>query len=44
VWFDQDESAGTIDKILGRRAHIEFLENKVFLNCLFRLYANQFWS
>lgn len=42
VWFEQDEKTGTIDKILGRKAHIEFLENKVFLNCLFRLYAGQF--
>lgn len=25
VWFDVDEEVGTLDKILGRKAHIEFL-------------------
>ena len=42
MWFDVAGETGTIDKMLGRKAHIEFLENKVFLHALFRLYANQF--
>jgi pimeloyl-ACP methyl ester carboxylesterase len=39
VWFDVDHNVGTLDKITGRRAHIEFLENRVFLDCFFSIYA-----
>ena len=41
VWFDVEHDINTFDKITGRRAHIEFLENRVFLDIFFRLYANQ---
>jgi hypothetical protein len=39
VWFDVEHNVGTLDKITGRRAHIEFLENRVFLDCFFSVYA-----
>lgn len=42
VWFDVEHNIGTFDKILGRRAHIEFLENRIFLDMFFRLYSSQF--
>jgi len=33
------EHAGTIDKLTGRRGHIEFLDNDYFLELFFKLYA-----
>ena len=42
MWFDVEHNIGTFDKILGRRAHIEFLENRIFLDMFFRLYGAQF--
>lgn len=42
VWFDVDHDIKTFDKMLGRRAHIEFLENRIFLDLFFRFYAKQF--
>lgn len=38
VHFNTDH-AGTIDKITGRKGHIEFLDNHYFLEQFFRLYA-----
>jgi hypothetical protein len=42
LWFDVDHNINTFDKILGRRAHIEFLENRFFLDTFFRMYGPQF--
>ena len=39
VWFDVEHDIKTIDKMLGRRAHIEFLENRIFLDLFFKLYG-----
>lgn len=39
VWFDVEHNVGTLDKITGRRPHIEFLENRLFLDLFFSIYA-----
>ena len=38
VQFNTDH-AGTLDKLTGRRGHIEFLDNHYFLDMFFRLYG-----
>ena len=40
VWFDANHCTGPIDKIIGRKSHIQFLENRMFLDCFFAAYAN----
>ena len=39
VWFDANHLPGTLDKMIGRRSNIEFLENRIFLDVLFAVYA-----
>lgn len=39
VWFDVDHIAGVMDKAIGRKSHIEFLENGMFLDCFFSQYG-----
>jgi len=39
VWFDASHMPGTLDKMIGRRSHIEFLENRLFLDVFFAVYA-----
>lgn len=38
VWFDSQGS--TLDKMLGRKSHIEFLESEGFSEIFFRLFGN----
>lgn len=37
VWFDVDKKS-SIDKMIGRRSHIEFIENYAFLEMLCKIY------
>ena len=40
VWFDSD--AKILDKLIGRKAHIEFLESKEFCEAFFSVYSRIF--
>lgn len=40
VWFDVGHCTGTLDKMIGRKSHIEFLENRLFLDCFFTAYGD----
>ncbi len=37
VWFDVEKKA-SIDQVIGRKAHIEFIENYAFLEMLCKIY------
>ncbi len=37
VWFDVDKKS-SIDKMIGRKSHIEFIENYSFLEMLCKIY------
>ena len=42
MWFDIDDQSGTLDKLTGRKSHIEFLDNDKFLNRFFQVYGGEF--
>lgn len=37
VWFDLDKKT-SLDKMIGRKSHIEFIENYSFLEMLCKIY------
>ncbi len=37
VWFDMEKKT-SIDQVIGRKAHIEFIENYAFLEMLCKIY------
>lgn len=39
VWFDANHISGAFDRMTGRRSHIEFLENRLFLDSFFAAYG-----
>ncbi len=43
VWFDMDKKA-SLDKVIGRKSHIEFIENYSFLEMLCKIYEKDLWS
>ena len=42
IWFNAENLANSFEKLIGKRSHIEFIDNDMFMRIVFHLYSSQF--